>query len=236
MMKTRPIAVFDLDDTIIPSSRIYTAALAKLAEVSDSEFQHARTKVKDFLPPNHVAARNRLLYFKSFSENIGQFNPHKVLALQKSYEDVLFTEIQNFWCCSGRDDLFEELALKYDIYILTNENLRTQLIKLSALGDRFAECIRGMLTSEEAGYEKPQGEIFRKFISRYKLEDRAPKAITMIGDNYEHDILPAINLGWGAIQSLEFNDVPQLVWNSEDFQKLSTLNDIVQVLLDRTEK
>ena len=236
MLKTKPIAVFDLDDTLIPSTRFYSATLAKLNEISDSDFQIARKKVKDFLPAQHVAARNRLLYFKSFSENAGQFNPQEILALQKNYEDLLSAEIQSFWSGSGRDELFEKLALKYELYVLTNENLRTQLIKLSALGERFVACICGMLTSEEAGVEKPHGDIFRNFISRFKLEHLPPKMFTMIGDNFEHDVQPALKLGWGAIQTLEFANSFTSCGQAEEIQRYSTLHEIVQELLIRVEK
>ena len=57
---------------------------------------------------------------------------------------------------------------------------------------RQIESIDYIQTSDENGYEKPHISMFHSIINKMKIPS---ENILMIGDNYEHDIEPAIELG-----------------------------------------
>jgi putative hydrolase of the HAD superfamily len=87
------------------------------------------------------------------------------------------------------------------LYLLTNENTRTQLAKLRALTGGPLSIFTGILTSEEVGVEKPHPFILDTLLRRFsvKVEDSV-----MVGDNFQNDILPARKLGMKALMTHEF--------------------------------
>lgn len=85
----------------------------------------------------------------------------------------------------------------YKLYLLTNGFLEVQEVKIreSKLEQYFAK----MITSEEAGYQKPHKKIFEyalKTVNSKKAES------IMIGDDIENDIMGAKNFG---IDTVYFN-------------------------------
>ncbi len=187
MKKSTPrVLVFDLDDTLIPSSRIYEQAyeaLGLLRAPADVHFAQAKQNVKAQLPPLHTAARNRLLYFKKYLELQNQFTTSQVFSLMDRYEKEIFSRTKEAFNAE-REEFFKHLKSEYFICILTNENLRTQLIKLSAIDPR-GELFDLVLTSEEVGFEKPAPEIFaaleRAVLSSPKFLARHPTATVSAG-------------------------------------------------------
>jgi len=201
---TRPQWIFfDLDDTLVNSSAAYTRALAEVGIDSKSpEWAHARFTVKDLLGDQSPAARNRLLYFKIFTEAHVQFSPDAVLKLMKTYEEALYQDLKEQWQSLSRNHLFFELSQKFNLGIITNENTRTQLIKMSAL-DPNSQYFKFILTSEEVGVEKPHPKIFTLALSRAKVPT---SKCVMIGDSIENDIVPTEQIGMGAFHTIEFLD------------------------------
>jgi putative hydrolase of the HAD superfamily len=195
--------ILDLDDTIIPSSRLYEQALENTLggdELWQETYSAARQQVKDTLPSCHVAARNRLLYFKRYLE-IKQDRERSALDLYDQYEQSLGSLIQTWSRVHGRFELLSELAERMSLYLLTNENTRTQLAKLRALTGGPLSIFTGILTSEEVGVEKPHPFILDTLLRRFsvKVEDSV-----MVGDNFQNDILPARKLGMKALMTHEF--------------------------------
>ncbi len=84
--------------------------------------------------------------------------------------------------------------------MLTNENTRTQLIKMKAI-DPAAEFFKFLLTSEEVGVEKPHRRMFEMALKNLKLP---PDRCLVIGDSYETDVQPARRLGIHSWLSREF--------------------------------
>ena len=76
------------------------------------------------------------------------------------------------------------------IGILSNNNFKQQYDKLVKLD--LINYIDFIQTSDEVGYEKPNPLIYISLISKMKLN---PENIMIIGDNYQHDIVPSIELG-----------------------------------------
>ncbi len=194
--------IFDLDNTLVHSDLAYEKALAE-CQIDSLIYQKARANVKKVLTKDYfsTSSRNRLLYFKEYLFLLGQ--PHSasdILNLYDRYEVKMLQCLAEQVKSSGRNSLLQKLAAKADLYILTNENLKTQLAKISII-DPKGEFFKGILTSEEFGFEKPAVGIFEHLLRKYNLK---ASECFMIGDDYENDIKPALALGMTAIQTTEF--------------------------------
>lgn len=192
--------IFDLDDTLIHSARAYDSALAELGlSRKNADYLAGREKVKNRLPTAHVAGRNRLLYFKAMLEGQGKFSASATLALMERYERSLAREFAVLWT-PDREKLVRELGKTYRLILATNENCRTQLIKIEAIdpkGDLFSR----VLISEEFGEEKPSPRIFREVLAAAQCP---PEHCLFIGDSQSADIVGAKSHGIKACRSREF--------------------------------
>lgn len=197
------LILFDLDDTLVDSRTAYEEGLRALGfSTAHPLFQRARREVKAGLPDLMPAARNRSLYFKRYLELDGGYSPLRHMEMLAKYEETVLRHIKKQWLDLKRDRIFSRLAEKHRLFIITNEVLRTQSLKLQALDPHF-HYFSGMITSEEAGVEKPNHEIFRRALEK---ANGSPESTIMVGDSYEKDITPAVNLGLRAYHSLEFPD------------------------------
>lgn len=193
--------IFDLDDTLVNSTAAYEVALGVVGlSTADPSFQKARNDVKHLIGAGHVSARNRLLYFKRMLENQGKFTSTRALSMMSSYEEALEIEIRRQWKLLGRDSLMESLAKRVDLGIVSNENTRTQLIKLRAM-DPDGQYFKWVVFSEDVGVEKPQAKIFQRFLDYAGVP---AAACLMIGDSISDDIEPARRMGIKALQTIEF--------------------------------
>ena len=196
------VLLFDLDDTLVPSSRSYDEAML-VAGISpeDERFLEARADVKRRLPAGSPAARSRRLYFKRYLELGDEFTPERHLELCATYESEVARVLGEAWNALSRPALFEKLRKNADaIGIVSNETASMQSLKLSKMDPkwRFFDFI---VTSEEVGAEKPDTRMFSR-----ALDLAAAKAADclFIGDNYEMDIVPTTALGMRSVQTLEF--------------------------------
>ena len=197
------LILFDLDDTLVDSRAAYEEGLRSLGISSQHPlFQRARREVKEGLPDLHPSARNRSLYFKRFLELDGGYTPQRHMEWMSKYEDTMLKHMKKQWLDLKRDRLFSALAEKHRLFIVTNEMLRTQSLKLQALDPHF-KYFSGMLCSEEAGVEKPNPQIFRRALSK---ANGHPESTIMIGDSFSKDVAPALELGFRAYHTLEFPD------------------------------
>ncbi len=82
----------------------------------------------------------------------------------------------------------------YNLYILSNGFIEVQHKKLQSAG--IEDYFERMVLSDEIGINKPDRRLFD-----YALEVTHSQAADtlMIGDNYDADILGAIQAGWGQI-------------------------------------
>jgi putative hydrolase of the HAD superfamily len=196
------VLLFDLDDTLVPSSRSYDQAL-KFAGISpdDERFLEARADVKRRLPKGYPAARSRRLYFKRFLELGDDYTPKRHLELASTYENEVARILSEAWSSLNRPALFEKLRKNADVIgIVSNETANMQSLKLAGMDPNW-KYFDFIVTSEEVGVEKPDSRMFSR-----ALELAAAKAAdcTFIGDSYEMDIVPTTALGMRTIQTLEF--------------------------------
>lgn len=204
-MIKKPLAlIFDLDDTLIPSSLFYAEAVSYALNQNPKLlkfYEEARAAVKSDLPPLHTSARNRLLYFKRLLE-LCQDQRFSPLQLCDLYDKELSRLILEWSRSEKRLDLIKSLQSRYPSYILTNETTRAQLLKIEALCQHQKHGFHGILCSEEVGFEKPDFRIFQAFFKRFSLN---PSQCLLIGDSLKNDILGARDVGLTSIQTIEFN-------------------------------
>ncbi|RAJ14459.1 YjjG family noncanonical pyrimidine nucleotidase [Olleya aquimaris] len=94
----------------------------------------------------------------------------------------------------GTFEILEYLKTKYKLHIITNGFIEAQSSKLKVSKlDHYFETVT---SAESAGVKKPNPKIFN-----FALETANAKTQNsiMIGDNYEADILGALNIGLDAI-------------------------------------
>jgi HAD superfamily hydrolase (TIGR01549 family) len=187
-------------------------------EPTDATFLQARSLVKADLPEKSPIARSRLLYFKKYLELKSEFTAGRHHEMTETYEQAVIHDVKTQWQALRRNDLFGEIQkLTSQIYLLTNESTRFQIQKLRVM-DPDGNIFKGILTSEECGFEKPHPHIFRQALVRFNA---LPENTLMVGDSYENDIEGATNCGMKSIQSIEFKTSAKQVLNT-----IRTLNDL----------
>lgn len=219
--------LFDLDNTLVNSDLAYESALEAIGLSSDDkDFKKARRQVKERLPKGHVVARNRLFYFKRLLEERGEFSSLEVLRLVAIYERALSDEIQIQVKRLKRSALFAKLKKKkINLAILTNENLRTQLIKLNAI-DPQSKYFSYMLTSEEIGFEKPDLRAYQEVL---RVTGFKSNETLMVGDDVEADMNGGKAAGLTTVFASEFIKVPLVKPKSAKYM-IHKLDDLLELV------
>jgi len=120
----------------------------------------------------------------------------------------------------GAIEILEYLQPKYNLHIITNGFKEVQQGKLNKANiDHYFQTVTN---SEMVGVKKPNPKIFNHALTMAKA---APGNSIMIGDNYEADIMGALNLGFDAIC---FNYHKENL--SDDIIEINHLNEIKQFL------
>ena len=110
-------------------------------------------------------------------------------------------------------DILDYLSKKYKLHIITNGFQEVQQAKLDK--SKISHYFKTVTNSEMAGVKKPNPKIFNLALNQANTS--AKKSI-MIGDNYEADVLGAINTGMKSI----FFNVKKTTLN-EDIKQLDSL-------------
>jgi putative hydrolase of the HAD superfamily len=97
----------------------------------------------------------------------------------------------------GSHEVLAYLKQKYPIALVTNGFNEVQFIKIKQSG--LEPYFNAVVTSEDAGVQKPHKEIFFQACAKIGT---LPQHCVMIGDNWEADILGALNAG---IQAIHFD-------------------------------
>ncbi|MBA6153710.1 YjjG family noncanonical pyrimidine nucleotidase [Gelidibacter maritimus] len=116
----------------------------------------------------------------------------------------------------GTLELLQYLQPKYQLHIITNGFEEPQLKKMNA--SAITSYFKTITNAEIAGFKKPNPIIFDFALNIAKAH---PKESIMIGDNYEADILGALNVGFDAIFFNYRND--QIEANIKQVKHLSQL-------------
>ncbi|MEI7595193.1 MAG: YjjG family noncanonical pyrimidine nucleotidase [Bacteroidota bacterium] len=119
----------------------------------------------------------------------------------------------------GAEEIISYLKKSYKLGIITNgfEEIQYHKLKISGLNKYFDVVI----TSEEAGFKKPNPRIFEYALS--KINAKAEESI-MIGDDIEIDILGAKNAGISQIYfNPEKNKCPEANFSISDLNEIKTI-------------
>jgi len=220
--------LLDLDDTLVPSSRAYEAALREAGIPgligSRNSYLRARTHVKERLDTGNPSSHNRLLYFLEMMREGGDFSPSRVLKLMTVYEAALEEYLSKQWRQLDRERLMGQIGRDRCLIVVSNETARSQMIKLRVM-DPEGRNFTDIVTSEEVGAEKPSLGVFREAIGRTGVSaDRC----LVVGDSIENDILPARELGCSCVLTREFVSCPGTL--PDDVVEVACLDELREVL------
>jgi putative hydrolase of the HAD superfamily len=199
--------LFDLDDTLYEYSPCNDAGLreayARLAldsDLSADRFFALHDEVRLELAQElagQAASHERSHFFKRIVErSVGPAHVGLMSALNEAYWSAFLDRMQ---LASGATEVLEELSSKYALAVVSNHTTLPQLRKLERLG--IASHFKVLLTSEEAGADKPDRRIFDRALQA--LDVPAGRAV-MVGDNLQGDVRGAEALGMRAVLSTQF--------------------------------
>lgn len=194
--------LFDLDDTLYDykglernakeSAEDYAESVLKIDRDKFREaFWEGREVVKRQLP--YVAAgHNRLLYYQKALEILRYRAISSALELEEVYWNYL---LEHMKLNEGVEELLKFVNGKgWKIGICTDLTAQIQLRKIRKLGlEKWLDCL---VTSEEAGIEKPNLQMFQLSLRKMGLES---KDVLYVGDSYSRDVEGARSAGMNAV-------------------------------------
>ena len=200
-MKYKAI-LLDIDNTLYDYNITHKIAIENVLDFCEKEFSknkltiekaynEARKRVHTELSET-ASSHNRLLYFQKMCE-ILEVNPLVYsLKIYNIYWDTFLEQLKAF---DGIYDLLEKYKNK--ICLVTDLTVHIQYRKIEKL--KLNEYCQHIVTSEEAGREKPHPYMFMMALQKLDLK---AEDVCMIGDSFKKDIFGASNLG---IDTIWFN-------------------------------
>jgi HAD superfamily hydrolase (TIGR01509 family) len=193
--------LLDLDNTLYEHNTCHNVAIhacweklnstinKNLSEkILNNYYQIGRSLIQDRLCPGG-ACRSRLLYFTAMLEAMSIPLAYSLaLHLESTYTRVFLKTMVLY--PEGLNFLNKCKVKNIPVCIVTNLTSQFQIKKIIQLG--IQGLISYMVTSEEAGIEKPNPAIFRLALKKMNLE---PSSVIMIGDDQEKDVDGAQKLG-----------------------------------------
>ncbi len=206
----------DLDNTVLPSRLVYESTIQALAKDWEEKgygsqtfffenYEKARKITKDLLV-GHSSNRLRILYFKNLIEawkgelSVSHFELVFWLEGRYNFHFSYFLQEEKSNQPKWKDlfDLLLEVQTKTTICFVTNENLRTQGLKIRSFLP--PELKFQFVCSEEVGLEKPSTKFFEYALSKV---NESPKRSLIIGDNLDDDIEGGARMGIPSIHITE---------------------------------
>ena len=220
--------LLDIDNTLYDYNKTHSFAKESLVDFCVKEFNitsedvnvaynTARNRVHIELSET-AASHNRLIYIQKMLE-ILNINPTIYgLDIYNVYWDCYLESLKPF---KGVEILLNKY--KYSICLVTDLTAHIQYRKIKTLGlDSFCDKL---VTSEEAGREKPHPYIFMLALKKLglRVED-----VCMIGDNFNKDIFGAASLG---IKSIWFNHEDKSQnYNDKLITEVNNFNGILELI------
>ena len=212
--------IFDLDDTIYNYTKCHNISInviyeliSKYTNIGVNDIKNIYTNIDDnhkALTINSASSHNKYIKFKHLLEKLNMTNVEEI---HKKYWEIFY---QNIKLNDGVLDLIIWLkSIGIKLYILTDYETEYQIEKLKQLN--IFDYFDYILTSEEIGCEKPSIHCFNYIIMKTNSNKNE---IIMIGDNFNKDIVGAINSG---IYSYYYNvDFTKDIDNRDNYTEFSS--------------
>jgi putative hydrolase of the HAD superfamily len=188
--------LLDIDNTLYEYEPLHAQAQAAVFEyiqrqfsidrlIIEVQFKRAKLQIKQNTPTT-AASHNRLLYMQNLCEFLGLNVFENSLTLYNIYWD---TFLEQLFLSDGAKILFSRYG-HLPICLVTDLTAHIQHRKVARLNlSHWADHI---VTSEEAGCEKPHPFMFQLAMQKLNLN---ANEVCMIGDNFKKDIEGATRLG-----------------------------------------
>ncbi len=194
--------IFDLDGTLYDYETLDKEAFGRVQDLvleqlgvseeqSEEAFRRARQATKKNLGET-ATSHSRMLYFQKTLEYLDIRPLYLALEMYEVYWGVFLEKMTLY---PGVEKLLDALHEKYiRVAICTDLLAHIQHRKLKAL--KLTDDVDCLVTSEEAGAEKPSAKIFELCLEKLRL---SPKEVCFVGDNFEKDVRGAAAAGMRAI-------------------------------------
>lgn len=194
--------IFDLDGTLYDYDTLDKEAFGRVQDLvleqlgvseeqSEEAFRRARQATKKNLGET-ATSHSRMLYFQKTLEYLDIRPLYLALEMYEVYWGVFLEKMTLY---PGVEKLLDALHEKYvRVAICTDLLAHIQHRKLKAL--KLTDDVDCLVTSEEAGAEKPSAKIFELCLEKLRLY---PKEVCFVGDNFEKDVKGAAAAGMRAI-------------------------------------
>lgn len=194
--------IFDLDDTLYDYKTLNAEAECRIqalvchtlgigADRFEEAFLCGRKETKERLG-DIAASHNRMLYFQAVLEHLGCRPLPMSLQMYDTYWNTFLAKMTLYPGARQLIDTLHERGIK--VGICTDLTAHIQHRKLETLG--LADDIDFLVTSEEAGREKPAPEMFRLCLAKSGMQ---PEEVCFVGDDYRRDIKGALAAGIHAV-------------------------------------
>jgi HAD superfamily hydrolase (TIGR01549 family) len=220
--------LLDIDNTLYDYDSTHEYALGKVVEycvdsfkltesVVISTYSLARKKVHIELSET-AASHNRLLYFQNLLEMLNVNPLDHGFIIYNIYWDNFLEYMEPF------DGVYELLEIyKNKICLITDLTAHIQYRKIRKL--KLEKYCNKLVTSEEAGKEKPHPYIFMLALKKLGLQC---SEVCMIGDSFKKDITGSSGLD---IKSIWLNKKRcHEKYNKNNVVEVSDFNEIVRYL------
>lgn len=220
--------VFDLDDTLFDSTDLSTHARRAavramiglgLPVTFDDAYQILTEVVQEY-------GSNYNNHFDQMLKRLGYYSKMYVSAGVIAYHDTKFSSIRPF---PDVIPTFIELKkLEIKICVLTDGDALKQYEKILRL--RIQDFLDDTIITEEVGIRKPNPKLFELALTHFNVQ---PNECLYIGDNYERDIVPCIELGIRTVLMHRGGKYDNFVLGENqtppDYQ-LESLKDLIPIL------
>ncbi len=215
--------VFDLDDTLYDYESIHKSAMKKLRaftckkiEISEKEFDiaflAAKKETKDVLGETG-ASHNRMLYCQKTLEKLGKNPVDGALEMYDCYWDFMLSEMK---LREGTVQLLEKLkADNIKIAICTDLTTQIQHRKIKQLG--LVPYIDVLITSEEAGAEKPNERIYELTYAKLQtlIPDIKKSECLFVGDSKEKDVAAPKRFGMDSVLFTNMKNLEKKIYGGQ---------------------
>ena len=209
--------IFDLDGTLYDYDAAHAKAFRVLSDYARSKLdiqpedfralhRQAMTEQERRMGYSCGSIHNRIIRYQIILELTGNPVSH-ALHMSNLYWDAFLDTVTPY---PGAEDCLRTLRKRgYRVGIGTNMTADYQFSKLDRLG--LLECIDFMLSSEEAGVEKPDPRFFARCVEKAGCP---AAACAFVGDNPVHDAAGAIAAGmqgvWFRPEGAGAGDAPEI--------------------------